>query len=53
MDLRKKSNENFPSHLNEKIIRIDERLDKIWDCLLQMSDKLTEMKYILKNHIKL
>lgn len=52
MEPKKKSHSPFPPHLNEKIIRMEERIDKIGHILLQINDKLIEMKYILKNQVK-
>lgn len=53
----KKSSTNLPKtpsnndqsfHTDEKLIRIERRLDRIWGCLLQISDKIIEIKYNVK-----
>ncbi len=49
MDNKTKPSNNIPHHVNEKIIRMEERLGRIWDCLLQMSDKIIEIKYLIKS----
>ena len=50
MDHKTKTSSNLTQNINEKVIRIEERLERVWDCLVQMSDKITEMKYIIKKN---
>lgn len=46
-----KKQKEFKHSTHEKIVRLEEKTEKIWDCLLQMSDKITEIKYLIKTHI--
>lgn len=32
-----------------QLTQMEERLHRMWDCLLQMSDKITEIKYLIKS----
>ena len=48
MDKDKKQKEFSPSS-SHKLTQMDERLHRMWDCMLQMSDKITEIKYLIKS----
>ena len=48
MDQKIKPSSNIPHHVNEKIIRIDEKLDRLWDILLHMSDNVIKIKYAVQ-----
>lgn len=52
MDPKKKSNSSIPPHVNEKIIRMDERLEIMMGILFRLSDQLTEIKYLMKSQNK-
>jgi len=43
-----KSQKEFSPSSSHKITQIEERLQRMWDCLLHMSDKITEIKYLIK-----
>jgi hypothetical protein len=49
---KEKTQKPMPPHVIDKITRMDEKINKIWDTLLQMSDKITEMKYFIKSNMK-
>jgi len=46
---KSKKVKDHSSNSAHKITQMEERLHRMWDCMLQMSDKITEIKYLIKS----